>query len=109
MVYPGGSDAERADAARLAAASPGAIAAPAMDLPEAAALLAHSSAVIGVDTGLTHLAVALGAPTIGIYVATEPGLTGLFGGERAVNLGSPGQPPAVEQVVRVLLGPTARA
>ena len=109
VVYPGGTDTERADAARLAAASPGAIAAPAIDLPEAAALLAHSSAVIGVDTGLTHLAVALGAPTVGIYVATEPGLTGLCGGERAVNLGSPGKPPAVEQVVRVLLGPTARA
>ena len=109
VVYPGGSAAERAHAARLAAAAPGAIAAPAMALPEAAALLAHASAVVGVDTGLTHLAVALGAPTVGLYVATQPGLTGLHGGDRAVNLGSPGQAPGVDQVVRVLFGRAAPA
>ena len=78
-----------------------------MDLPEAAALLAQASAVVGVDTGLTHLAVALGVPTVGLYVATEPGLTGLHGGERAVNLGAPGKVPTVAAVVRVLLGAAA--
>jgi heptosyltransferase-1 len=109
VVYPAGSEAERADAARLAAASPGAVAAPAMELPEAAALLAHASAVVGVDTGLTHLAVALGAPTVGLYVATEPGLTGLHGGEHTVNLGGPGEIPTVEQVIRVLFGTAAGA
>ena len=109
IVYPGGSDAERADAARLAAACPGAIAAPAMALPEAAALLARASAVVGVDTGLTHLAVALGTPTVGLYVATDPGRTGLHGGERAVNLGGPGKVPTVEQVVRILFGTAAGA
>jgi heptosyltransferase-1 len=109
VVYPGGSDKERADAARLAAASPDAGVAPAMDLPDAAALLAHASAVVGVDTGLTHLAVALGTPTVGLYVATKPGLTGLYGGDRAVNLDGDGQQPSVEQVVRVLLGPAAAA
>ncbi len=107
VIYPGGSDAERAQAARLAAASPGAVAARPMDLPEAAALLAQASAVVGVDTGLTHLAVALGVPTVGLYVATEPGLTGLHGGERAVNLGAPGKVPTVAAVVRVLLGAAA--
>jgi heptosyltransferase-1 len=104
VIYPGGSPAERAAAARLAAASPGAIAAPPMSLPEAAALLGHASAVVGVDTGLTHLAVALGTPTVGLYVATRPGLTGLLGGDRAVSLGGPGEPPSVEEVVRVLFG-----
>ncbi len=109
VVYPGGSPAERADAERLAAASPGARAAPEMSLPEAAALLARASAVVGVDTGLTHLAVALGAPTVGLYVATRPGLTGLYGGHDAVNLGGPGKAPTVDEVLRVLLGPPARA
>jgi heptosyltransferase-1 len=109
VVYPGGSAAERAQAARLATASPGASAAPAMTLPEAAGLLAHASAVIGVDTGLTHLAVALGTPTVGLYVATQPGLTGLLGGDRAVNLGSPGEVPSVDQVARVLFGRDAPA
>lgn len=109
MVYPGGSPAERDDAARLAEATPGAIAAPGMDLPEAASLLAHASAVVGVDTGLTHLAVALGTPTVGLYVATQPGLTGLLGDERHVNLGGPGKTPTAEAVVRVLLGAGAGA
>ncbi len=104
IVYPGGSPAEREEAARLAAASPGGLAAPPMTLPEAAALLARASAAVGVDTGLTHLAVALGCPTVGLYVATKPGLTGLDGGRRAVNLGGPGAPPSPADVVRVLLG-----
>lgn len=107
MVFPGGSPAERADAARLAAATRGGMVAPEMALPEAAALLRHASAVVGVDTGLTHLAVALGTPTVGIYVATQPGLTGLLGGERAVNLGGPGQVPSAADVARVLFGSAA--
>lgn len=109
VVYPGGSAAERARAVRLAMTTPGAMAAPPMDLPEAAALLAHASAAVGVDTGLTHLAVALGTPTVGIYVATQPGLTGLHGGDSVANLGGPGVVPTVEQVVRVLLGEGAAA
>jgi heptosyltransferase-1 len=104
VVFPGGSTAERAQAARLAKASPGALAAPAMTLTEAAGLLARASAVVGVDTGLTHLAVALGTPTVGLYVATQPGLTGLRGGDAAVNLGSPGALPAADQVARILFG-----
>jgi heptosyltransferase-1 len=109
IVYPGGSPSERVDAARLAGASSGALAAPAMTLPEAAALLARASAVVGVDTGLTHLAVALGCPTVGLYVATKPGLTGLHGGPRAVNLGGPGTPPSPADVARVLFGAGAAA
>jgi heptosyltransferase-1 len=104
IVFPGGSPSERAQASRLAGASQGAMAAPEMSLPEAAALLGHARAVVGVDTGLTHLAVALGTPTVGIYVATQPGLTGLYGGAGAVNLGGPGQVPSAEDVARVLFG-----
>jgi len=45
--------------------------------------------------------VALGRPTVGIYVATDPGLTGLHG-DAAINLGRPGQPPTVEDVIEAL-------
>lgn len=107
IVFPGGSRAERADAARLAAASREGVGAPDMNLLEAAALLGHARAVVGVDTGLTHLAVALGTPTVGIYVATQPGLTGLLGSDRAVNLGGPGQVPSAADVARVLFGSAA--
>jgi heptosyltransferase-1 len=101
-VFPGGSEAERADARRLAVQVPGAIAAPAMTLVEAAALLGHASGVVGVDTGLTHLAVALDIPTVGIYCATRPELTGLHGAERATNVGAPGETPSVAAVAAAI-------
>jgi heptosyltransferase-1 len=101
VVLPGGSDAERNRSARLAAAMPNAVAAPPLRTIEAAALLANSRAVVGVDTGLAHLAVAFGRPTVGIYCATDPRLTGLEGGN-AVNLGGPGAPPDVADVAAAL-------
>lgn len=101
-VLPAGTVAERAGAQRLAAAIPRAIAAPPMSLVEAAALLAHAAGVVGVDTGLTHLAVALDVPTVGIYCATDPALTGLHGGAHAVNVGGPGQVPALEAVAAAI-------
>ena len=100
-VFPGGSDGERIAAARLALLVPGAIAAPPMDLWVAATLLAHAESVVGVDTGLTHLAVALGRPTVGIYRATDPALTGLHG-ENGVSLGAPGREPTIDDVTRAL-------
>jgi heptosyltransferase-1 len=100
-VFPGGTEAERVAAARLALLVPGAIAAPPMDLWVAATLLAHADFVIGVDTGLTHLAVALERTTVGIYRATDPALTGLHG-EGGLSLGGPGREPTVDQVIEVL-------
>jgi len=100
-VLPGGTPAEREHAARLAGTIPGALAAPAMSLVEAAALIGHAALVAGVDTGLTHLAVALGRPTVGIYCATRPELTGLHGND-GVNLGGPGRPPSAEAVATAL-------
>jgi heptosyltransferase-1 len=103
-VLPGGTPAERQTAARLAQAIPGAIAAPALSLPEAAALLGRASAVCGVDTGLTHLAAALGVPTIGLYVATRPELTGLHA-PLAKNLSGGAQGPTVDAVMQALFPP----
>jgi heptosyltransferase-1 len=100
-VLPGGSEAERASAARLAASIPGAVALPALSLREMAALIANAWLVAGVDTGLTHLAVALGRPTVGIYCATRPELTGLHGG-RSVNAGGPGAAPSVDDIARLI-------
>ena len=100
-VFPGGTEGERMAAARLALLVPGSVAAPPMDLWVAATLLAHAEMVVGVDTGLTHLAVALDRPTVGIYRATDPALTGLHG-ESGVSLGGPGREPSVDDVVLAL-------
>ena len=101
-VFPGGSTPERERAARLAAALPGAIAAPALSLPELASVLAQASAVVGVDTGLSHLAVALNVPTVAIYTATDPALTGVFGSGYYRNLGGKAQTPTVLSVLEAL-------
>jgi heptosyltransferase I len=87
VVLPWGSAAEHAVSEQLARELPGACVPPAMSLDVAATVLAGAVVVVGVDTGLAHLAVALGRPTIGIYVSTTPALTGLHGGASAINLG----------------------
>jgi heptosyltransferase-1 len=55
--------------------------------------------IVGVDTGLSHLAVALGRPTIGLYCTTDPAATGLYGSASAVNLGGIGRTPSVEEAL----------
>ena len=61
-ILPGGSPAERTRAERLARGMASAAAAPTLGLNELAALLAGARLVIGVDTGLVHLAAALEQP-----------------------------------------------
>ncbi|MEQ1776195.1 MAG: glycosyltransferase family 9 protein, partial [Burkholderiales bacterium] len=92
-------DVERARSERLAAAVEGVVVPPALTLDALAALLAGAQGVAGVDTGLTHFAAALNVPTIGIYCATDPAATGVYGGARAVNLGGAGTLPAVADVI----------
>ena len=102
LVLPWGSEKEKARSERLAAAIPNAICPPRLSLNEATALLGRAQAAIGVDTGLSHLAAALNIPTIGIYTATDPGLTGLHAGKLAVNLGGKQKSPTVDEVLFTL-------
>jgi len=101
-VLPWGNDAERGRGERLAARMTRAVVPPALTLKDIAALLARAHLVVGVDTGLTHLAAALDVPTVGIYVATDPAATGLYAGARAVNLGGIGAPPTAAQVIAAI-------
>lgn len=101
-VLPWGSEAEQTRSLRLAGAIPDAVAPPRLSLNEAAALLGEAQAAVGVDTGLAHLAAALGVPTVGIYTATDPALTGLYAGRRAVNLGNIDRAPDTAAVIDAL-------
>lgn len=98
-ILPWGSDAEHARSTRLAAAMRNAQVPSRLPLEDMAVLLANAQLVIGVDTGLTHLAAALNAPTLGLYCATDPAATGIHGCARALNLGNTGAPPAVREVI----------
>ena len=101
-VLPWGNEGERRRAERIARALPGARVPQRMSIDQLGALFAASQAVAGVDTGLTHLAAALGARTVGIYCGSDPALTGIHGAPRATNLGSEGRPPSVAEVLEVL-------
>jgi heptosyltransferase-1 len=98
-VLPWGSDVERERSERLAKLIKTAFVPSRLSLREAAGLLGHADVVFGVDTGLSHLAAALGTPTVGIYVATDPAATGLHGASRACNAGGRGQPPSLNDVI----------
>jgi heptosyltransferase-1 len=102
-VLPGGSTAERARAAQLAQSLGRAVAAPAMNLTDLAGLLAGARLVVGVDTGLVHLAAALGRPTIALYCASDPALTGVLADTPHANLGADGSPPSAAEAVTVAL------
>lgn len=101
-VLPWGSAGEEARSRRLSVAIGDAVVPPRLDLLDAAALLAAARCVVGADTGLTHLAGALGVPTVGIYVATEPAATGLYGCAHGANVGDGSAPPDLEAVERAL-------
>jgi lipopolysaccharide heptosyltransferase I len=100
VELPWGDSGEAARSERLAAANVGALVPPRRSLPELAAVLARAALVVGVDTGLTHLAAALGTPTVALFLATDPRLAGVErASARARDLGAAGDVPAPEQVI----------
>lgn len=103
-ILPGGSPAERLRAAGLANSLGRAVAAPSMTVTELAGLLGSAHLVVGVDTGLVHLAAALGRPTLALYCGSDPLLTGVLAGERARNIGGAGAPPSAGEAVALALG-----
>jgi heptosyltransferase-1 len=106
LVLPWGNGKEHQRALRLADHIPGAVVLPRLRLSELAAIIAGGRVAVGVDTGLVHLAVALGIPTVAIYTDTDPGLTGTCPGldHPSINLGGAGQIPSPETVLEKLAG-----
>ncbi|MDR1351405.1 MAG: lipopolysaccharide heptosyltransferase I [Zoogloeaceae bacterium] len=102
LLLPGGNALERERAERIACQIPGAQAVPPMSLADMATLLAHARFVVGVDTGLAHLAAAVRAPVLALYTATQPALTGVLGNGWFRNLGASGAPPDLQSVLNAL-------
>ncbi len=96
-----GSDAEQTLAERIAASCEGDVP-PWLKVGEAAALLAGAQQVVGLDTGFTHIAAALGRPTVGIYCDHEPGLAGITGPGPVASIGGKGQVPGQQEVMALL-------
>jgi heptosyltransferase-1 len=98
LVLPWGDDAERERAERVAAKLSRARVAERQPLDAAARLIAGASFVVGVDTGLLHVAAALGVPLAAIFTGSNPGLTGPVGAGPIAVLGARGRPPSVAEV-----------
>ncbi len=102
LVLPWGSADECARSARIASGVPRARIPDRRPIDAMAQLIAGASFVVGVDTGLLHLAAALGVPLTAIFVASEPGLTGPVGSGRINVLGWKARPPSVAQVLEAM-------
>jgi len=106
LFLPWGSPAEQEQANAIAAALKNATVLPSLSLHELAALMGRALAVVGVDTGLVHLAAALGRPTVAVYTDSSPALTGVVAAKsgRVSNLGDAGRVPEPAAVRQALTG-----
>lgn len=104
LLLPWGNEKERLRAQFIATEVTQAIVLPRLQLTELASILAGARGVVGVDTGLVHLAVALDLPTVALYTDTDPSLTGVYPADfrRARNLGGIGRNPDATSVLATL-------
>ena len=79
LVLPWGNQAELDRAKQIANKTKLAVVLPKLSITALASIIQRSQAVVGVDTGLAHLAVALNKTVIAIYTDTDPNLTGVYG------------------------------
>ena len=98
LVLTWGTEQERVRSERLAAALPNARVAERQPLDQVARLIAGAEFVVGVDTGLLHLAAALGVPLVAIFTGSDPSLTKPVGNGPLTVLGDHGVPPSVDAV-----------
>lgn len=99
VLLPWGSPHEEEAARRIASGiGTAAVVAPRMTLAQCSRMLDDAVAVVGVDTGLTHLAAALDVPTVALFAATEASRFGPYWNPRARSLGADGVWPSVAEV-----------
>lgn len=79
VLFPWGNQEEKERAERIVTEAPGAEVLPKMGLNELVRWLVHAEEVVGVDTGLSHVVAGLEVPSVAIYGATDPKLTGVLG------------------------------
>ncbi|AQV95279.1 lipopolysaccharide heptosyltransferase I [Cupriavidus necator] len=98
MLLPWGNDKERQAAEGIAAGVPQARVLPRFSVMQGFGLINRAEVVIGVDTGLVHIAAALCRPTVEIYTATWRWKTEGYWSERIANVGDDGVVPSVDEV-----------
>ncbi|MEZ7973039.1 MAG: lipopolysaccharide heptosyltransferase I [Pseudomonadales bacterium] len=77
VMAPSGNERERERATRILGGRPGLL--DRLPLGDLMSEMQRCAGAVAVDTGLGHLAPALGVPVVGLYGSTSPGLTGILG------------------------------
>jgi hypothetical protein len=102
LLIEGPADAEACEAvrSRLPAAGPPLAEARALPFPELAALLGRCAAYVGNDSGISHLAAALGCPTVAVFGPTDAAVWAPLGPRaRVVAPRHPGAWPDLDAVL----------
>lgn len=101
LALPWGSHIEKKRAESIAAALSNVVVLPKLSIVQLATLIKSCIACVGLDTGLTHIAVALNVPTLAIFTDTfiwqasaQPALQG-----RAITIGGKPSMPSVENAI----------
>lgn len=104
VVLPWGTPRERDRSHALARQIDGAEVPQRQPLDAVAHLLARATLVVGLDTGLLHLAAALGVPLVGLFIASDPALTGPRGPGPIAIVGGKDAGPATGDVIAAIEG-----
>ncbi|MES2071514.1 MAG: lipopolysaccharide heptosyltransferase I [Pseudomonadota bacterium] len=106
ILLPWGNAAEKQEAEQLAARIPNSSVLPQLPMLDAVLLSQRAALVLGVDTGLTHIAAAYERPTVEIYCDSPRWKTEGNWSPNIINLGDVGRAatvPEVQQAIHQLL------
>lgn len=104
VVLPWGSPAEKAISNELARSIPGSLVPPAFSIEAAFSVIANATLIVGVDTGLTHLAAVMNKPTVEIYCDSPRWKTEGYWSPNIRNVGDIQAPPTSAEVIDAALG-----
>jgi heptosyltransferase-1 len=101
VLLPWGNLEEYHFSKALRKASTNSLVLPKMNISDLANVISGAKCIIGVDSGLTHLGNAVGIPTIGLYMDSNPYLTGVYPNIKvpSVNRGEIGVTPTPESTI----------
>lgn len=98
-ILPWGSNAEHEHSQRLDQGIASSVTPPRLSINEISTLISGARIVVGVDTGIAHLAAAFNVPVVAIFCASDPALTGVYTSGPAMNLGNKNAPPSSAEVI----------
>lgn len=99
VLLPWGNAVEKMAAERLATQIPDGRVLPKLSTIDAVILAQRAALVVGVDTGLTHIAAAYHRPTVELYCDSPRWKTEGNWSPNIINLGDEGTPPSVTEVL----------